>query len=61
SGKPLNHSFWQQQVDTETPGYRNSPLPLTRIKKVIKSDPVISKTSLLFSAIISLYPPWRQR
>ncbi|KAG1884640.1 hypothetical protein F4604DRAFT_1574423, partial [Suillus subluteus] len=35
-------SFWQRQVDAaeqETPDYRHPPLPLARIKKVMKSDP----------------------
>ena len=35
-------SFWQRQVDTaeqETPDFRHPPLPLARIKKVMKSDP----------------------
>lgn len=45
SGEPLNEflkSFWQRQVDAaeqETPDYRHPPLPLARIKKVMKSDP----------------------
>ncbi|KAG1728737.1 histone-fold-containing protein [Suillus paluster] len=45
SGEPLNdflRSFWQRQVDAaeqETPDYRHPPLPLARIKKVMKSDP----------------------
>ncbi|KAH9984199.1 histone-fold-containing protein [Russula vinacea] len=45
SGEPLHeflHSFWQRQVDAaeqETPDYRHPPLPLARIKKVMKSDP----------------------
>ena len=44
-GEPLHdflRSFWQRQVDTaeqETPDYRHPPLPLARIKKVMKSDP----------------------
>ncbi|KAG1799246.1 uncharacterized protein HD556DRAFT_1231463, partial [Suillus plorans] len=44
AGEPLNDflcSFWQRQMDTaekETPGYRNTPLPLPRIKQVMKSD-----------------------
>ncbi|KAF8164300.1 histone-fold-containing protein [Pholiota molesta] len=44
-GEPLNtflQSFWQRQVDAaeqETPDYRHPPLPLARIKKVMKSDP----------------------
>lgn len=35
-------SFWQRQVDAaeqETPDFRHPPLPLARIKKVMKSDP----------------------
>jgi histone H3/H4 len=45
SGEPLHeflHSFWQRQVDAaeqEIPDYRHPPLPLARIKKVMKSDP----------------------
>ncbi|KAF6763300.1 histone-fold-containing protein [Ephemerocybe angulata] len=45
SGEPLNQflkSFWQRQIDSaekETPDYRHPPLPLARIKKVMKSDP----------------------
>ncbi|KAF8075727.1 histone-fold-containing protein [Lyophyllum atratum] len=45
TGEPLNdflRSFWQRQVDAaeqETPDYRHPPLPLARIKKVMKSDP----------------------
>ncbi|GLB33143.1 putative transcriptional activator [Lyophyllum shimeji] len=45
AGEPLNdflRSFWQRQVDAaeqETPDYRHPPLPLARIKKVMKSDP----------------------
>ncbi|KAI0246770.1 hypothetical protein BJV78DRAFT_1251564 [Lactifluus subvellereus] len=45
SGEPLHeflHAFWQRQVDAaeqETPDYRHPPLPLARIKKVMKSDP----------------------
>ncbi|PFH45924.1 hypothetical protein AMATHDRAFT_70890 [Amanita thiersii Skay4041] len=44
-GEPLNdflRHFWQRQVDMaeqETPDYRHPPLPLARIKKVMKSDP----------------------
>ncbi|KAF8332983.1 histone-fold-containing protein [Amanita rubescens] len=44
-GEPLNEflrSFWQRQIDgaeQETPDYRHPPLPLARIKKVMKSDP----------------------
>jgi len=46
-GEPLNdflRSFWQRQVDAaeqETPDYRHPPLPLARIKKVMKSDPEV--------------------
>ncbi|KAI0317604.1 histone-fold-containing protein [Amylostereum chailletii] len=45
SGEPLHEflrSFWQRQVDVaeqETPDYRHPPLPLARIKKVMKNDP----------------------
>ncbi|KXN92571.1 Nuclear transcription factor Y subunit C-2 [Leucoagaricus sp. SymC.cos] len=44
-GEPLNEflrSFWQRQInlaEQETPDYRHPPLPLARIKKVMKSDP----------------------
>ncbi|EIW81676.1 histone-fold-containing protein [Coniophora puteana RWD-64-598 SS2] len=44
-GEPLSdflRSFWQRQIDAaeqETPDYRHPPLPLARIKKVMKSDP----------------------
>ncbi|KAF5363371.1 hypothetical protein D9756_001052 [Leucocoprinus leucothites] len=44
-GEPLNdflRSFWQRQINAaeqETPDYRHPPLPLARIKKVMKSDP----------------------
>ncbi|TFK59896.1 histone-fold-containing protein [Pluteus cervinus] len=44
-GEPLNEflkSFWQRQINAaelETPDYRHPPLPLARIKKVMKSDP----------------------
>ncbi|KAH9853242.1 histone-fold-containing protein [Lenzites betulinus] len=46
-GEPLHdflRSFWQRQVDAaeqETPDYRHPPLPLARIKKVMKSDPEV--------------------
>ena len=45
AGEPLHEflrSFWQRQVDaaeTEAIDYRHPPLPLARIKKVMKSDP----------------------
>lgn len=44
-GEPLHEflrSFWQRQIDSaeqETIDYRHPPLPLARIKKVMKSDP----------------------
>lgn len=44
-GEPLHEflrSFWQRQIDQaeqETIDYRHPPLPLARIKKVMKSDP----------------------
>ncbi|KZT13301.1 histone-fold-containing protein [Laetiporus sulphureus 93-53] len=47
AGEPLQdflRSFWQRQVDAaeqETPDYRHPPLPLARIKKVMKSDPEV--------------------
>ncbi|KAF8582456.1 histone-fold-containing protein [Ramaria rubella] len=40
--EPFLRSFWQRQVTTaeeETPDFRHPPLPLARIKKVMKSDP----------------------
>lgn len=56
SGQPLPEflkSFWERQIATaeqETPDYRHPPLPLARIKKVMKSDPDVKvsyKTFLL--------------
>jgi len=47
AGEPLHEflrSFWQRQIDAaeqETPDYRHPPLPLARIKKVMKSDPEV--------------------
>ncbi|KZV62977.1 histone-fold-containing protein [Peniophora sp. CONT] len=49
SGEPLHEflrSFWQRQVDQaeeEVPDYRHPPLPLARIKKVMKSDPDVKQ------------------
>ncbi|TFY63295.1 hypothetical protein EVG20_g6379 [Dentipellis fragilis] len=46
-GEPLHdflRSFWQRQItaaEEETPDYRHPPLPLARIKKVMKSDPEV--------------------
>ncbi|TFL06344.1 histone-fold-containing protein [Pterulicium gracile] len=37
-------AFWRTQIDEaeqETPDYRHPPLPLARIKKVMKSDPEV--------------------
>jgi len=54
SGEPLSdflRTFWQRQVDSaeqETPDYRHPPLPLARIKKVMKSDPDVK---------VSIRPP----
>ena len=45
-------SFWRRQIDAaeqETPDYRHPPLPLARIKKVMKSDPDV-KVHLRHSA-----------
>ena len=45
SGESLSdflRSFWRRQIDTaeqDTPDFRHPPLPLARIKKVMKSDP----------------------
>ncbi|KAG5641434.1 hypothetical protein DXG03_005238 [Asterophora parasitica] len=60
AGEPLNdflRSFWQRQVDVaekETPDYRHPPLPLARIKKVMKSDPEV-KVRAKFTGIIALF------
>lgn len=44
-------SFWQRQVDTaenDPPPYgRHPPLPLARIKKVMKSDPDVRVSAFL--------------
>jgi hypothetical protein len=60
AGEPLNdflRSFWQRQVDAaeqETPDYRHPPLPLARIKKVMKSDPEVKVScGAFFSALHS--------
>lgn len=51
AGEPLHEflrSFWQRQIDgaeQETPDYRHPPLPLARIKKVMKSDPEVKVRS----------------
>lgn len=52
-GEPLQEflpSFWRRQIDVaeqETPDYRHPPLPLARIKKVMKSDPDVKVRPLL--------------
>ena len=54
SGQPLPEflkSFWERQIATaeqETPDYRHPPLPLARIKKVMKSDPDVKVSSKPF-------------
>ena len=59
-GEPLNtflQSFWQRQVDAaeqETPDYRHPPLPLARIKKVMKSDPDVKVRLSPFTAPASI-------
>ena len=59
SGEPLHeflHSFWQTQVDAaerEIPDYRHPPLPLARIKKVMKSDPDVK---VRLPSLSPLYP-----
>ena len=51
-GEPLHEflrSFWQRQIDaaeTEAIDYRHPPLPLARIKKVMKSDPDVKVCAL---------------
>ncbi|EMD31821.1 hypothetical protein CERSUDRAFT_162635 [Gelatoporia subvermispora B] len=47
AGQPLHDflsNFWNRQIhtaETETPDYRHPPLPLARIKKVMKNDPEV--------------------
>lgn len=63
SGEPLHeflHSFWQRQVDAaeqEIPDYRHPPLPLARIKKVMKSDPDVKVPILTFSLLFRFMTP----
>lgn len=62
-GEPLPEflpSFWRRQIDAaeqETPDYRHPPLPLARIKKVMKSDPEVKvhpcRSALDLSALTS--------
>ncbi|KAI4523646.1 histone-fold-containing protein [Schizophyllum commune Loenen D] len=60
-GQPLNdflRSFWQRQVDAaeqETPDYRHPALPLARIKKVMKSDPDVKVTPILFCKACEIF------
>ena len=46
-------SFWQRQVDAaenEAPDFRHPPLPLARIKKVMKSDPEVKVSHTVCSS-----------
>ncbi|EJF60008.1 histone-fold-containing protein [Dichomitus squalens] len=60
-GEPLNdflRSFWQRQIDAaeqETPDYRHPPLPLARIKKVMKSDPEVKVSPILFCKACEIF------
>jgi hypothetical protein len=60
SGEPLNdflRSFWLRRVDAaeqETPDYRHPPLPLARIKNVMKSDPDVNLK--VCRSVIEQYP-----
>jgi nuclear transcription factor Y gamma len=45
--------FWQSQIATaerEDPDFKHPPLPLARIKKVMKSDPDV-KVSVLWTSL----------
>ena len=60
AGEPLHEflpAFWRRQIDAaeqETPDYRHPPLPLARIKKVMKSDPDVKvRISHLLAALCS--------
>ena len=61
SGQPLPEflkSFWERQIATaeqETPDYRHPPLPLARIKKVMKSDPDVKVSSKLFFCLSRIF------
>lgn len=62
AGEPLHEflpAFWRRQIDAaeqETPDYRHPPLPLARIKKVMKSDPDVKvRMHILLLALTS--PP----
>ncbi len=51
-------SFWQRQIDTveqENPDFRHPPLPLARIKKVMKSDPDVKVSTELLCALPYLF------
>ena len=62
SGQPLHEflsSFWQRQVDAaeeETPDYRHPPLPLARIKKVMKNDPDVKVCGELSRSLFYEWP-----
>lgn len=52
--EPFLRSFWQRQVTTaeeETPDFRHPPLPLARIKKVMKSDPDVRVSCRLCTVV----------
>lgn len=61
-GQPLNdflQTFWQRMIDAaeqETPDYRHPPLPLARIKKVMKSDPDVKVRSIDATFRVCLEP-----
>ncbi|KAJ7661348.1 histone-fold-containing protein [Mycena polygramma] len=61
TGEPLNdflRAFWQRQIDAaeqETPDYRHPPLPLARIKKVMKSDPDVKVPPILFCKACEIF------
>ena len=61
AGEPLHEflpAFWRRQIDAaeqETPDYRHPPLPLARIKKVMKSDPDVKVRLSPFTAPESIF------
>lgn len=61
AGEPLHdflRTFWQRQIDAaeqETPDYRHPPLPLARIKKVMKSDPDVKVSRLRRTHLFQQY------
>jgi nuclear transcription factor Y, gamma len=66
SGEPLHEfllSFWQRQIDAaeqDTPDYRHTPLPLARIKKVMKSDPDVKVCAIFFFLPHIIYSAYYQ-